>query len=126
MYSVTAYPSGMVKRPLEKLPNLDEPDDRLRWLRERAGFEDATSAAKRFGWNENTYRSHENGNRQISKKAAVQYGRAYKVPSGWILYGEGAMTPPIDPDLVTLWENITPEGREALKGLLRQMRRKIA
>lgn len=72
---------------------MEEPHDRLMIARERAGFKGPTEAAHRYHWNENTYRSHENGNRDLSKKAAQRYGKAFKVSSGWLLYGEGDGVP---------------------------------
>lgn len=99
---------------MEKPPRLDEPEERLQWARKRAGFETATDAARRFHWNENTYRSHENGARGINKKAAAKYARAFKVPVEWLLYGEGSMNPPIDPELVTLWSNFDAAQRRHL------------
>ncbi|RAI33737.1 hypothetical protein CH340_11355 [Rhodoplanes serenus] len=71
------------------LGKTETPGQRLSQARQRAGFESATDAARRFHWNENTYRSHENGARDVSRKAAERYGKAFKVSSGWILYGEG-------------------------------------
>lgn len=68
---------------------MDEPKDRLKWIREQRGFEDATAAARRYSWNINTYRSHENGSRTISKKAAQQYASKFRMPAGWLLYAEG-------------------------------------
>lgn len=103
----------------EKPPRLDEPYERLQWARERAGCDSPTEAARRKGWNENTYRSHENGQRGLSKKAAAKYAKAYKIPVDWLLYGEDAMTPPVDPELTNLLENLTDEQREALKNLIR-------
>lgn len=104
-----------------KAPRLDDPDERLKWARERAGLDNATAAAHKFGWNENTYRSHENGTRGFKKKTADKYARAFKVPVAWLLVGEGALTPPIDPELITLWANITPEQQKFVRQLLRQM-----
>lgn len=71
------------------------PDARLRQLRMRR-FLTAVQAAAYFGWNPNTYKSHENGIRPISKKAAEKYARGYNVSVGWLLFGEGA--PPITSD----------------------------
>jgi hypothetical protein len=113
----------MADRTNEKPPRLDDPDERLKWARERAGLKDATAAANKFGWNENTYRSHENGNRPISKKAAAKYAKMLKVPVGWLLFGEGSMTPPVDPELNTLWHNLDPEQQKAVRQLMRQMGR---
>lgn len=110
----------MAKR-VEKSPQLDDPDERLRWIREQRKFADATSAARRYNWNENTYRSHENGNRPLSKRAAAKYANAYKVPVAWLLFGEGSMTPPIDPEVATLWQNLDDEARETLKQLMKRM-----
>lgn len=118
MYSANQYRSGMAA-DTTKAPRLDEPDERLRWARERAGFKKATDAARRFGWNENTYRSHDNGTRDISRKAAARYARAYKVPIGWLLTGEGSMSEWIDPELVNLWDQIKPEDRPQALRLLR-------
>lgn len=69
---------------------VQEPKDRLKWARQQRGFETATDAARRYGWSEDTYRSHENGMRGISKKAAANYARAFRVPVGWLLYAEGS------------------------------------
>ncbi|SDX97937.1 LexA family transcriptional regulator [Roseicitreum antarcticum] len=62
---------------------------RLREARERAGYADAASAARRFGWGETTYRSHENGQRGFKLDKAVQYGRAFRVSPEWLLLGKG-------------------------------------
>lgn len=85
-----------------------EPHERLRIAQENANFKGhgaATAAARRFHWNENTYRSHANGQRPLSKKAAARYAKAFKVSSGWLLYGEGeppAHATPIEPRRVPL------------------------
>jgi DNA-binding XRE family transcriptional regulator len=118
----------MARKATEKAPQLDSPDERLKWARKRAGLEDATAAARRFGWNTNTYRSHENGTRDLSRKAAVKYANAFKIHAGpgWLLYGEGALTPLIDPEIPLLWANLDDQQRKTLKDLLRQMVRRAA
>lgn len=68
---------------------MTDPATKLRQLRIAAGFESAAAAARRYGWPLNTYKSHENGMRPISKKAAVKYANAYKVLAGWLLYDSG-------------------------------------
>ncbi|MBF0372211.1 MAG: helix-turn-helix transcriptional regulator [Alphaproteobacteria bacterium] len=68
---------------------MDEPCDRLKLARERAGLSGAKEASDKFGWNENTYKSHENGNRGIPLEAAKKYGRAFQVLPWWILTGAG-------------------------------------
>lgn len=62
---------------------------RLRKAREDAGYADAASAARRFGWGETTYRSHENGARGFKLNRAIEYGRAFRVSPEWLLFGKG-------------------------------------
>ena len=69
---------------------MEEPNERLQRARRDAGYEDATFAARRFGWNENTYRSHENGTRGVRRDSAERYAKAFKVGIAWLLTGEGA------------------------------------
>lgn len=61
--------------------------ERLRAARRAAGFKTQRSACKHFGWNENTYRSHENGPRGIGKRAAIEYARTFGVSVTWLLTG---------------------------------------
>lgn len=65
-----------------------EPHQRLMAARERAGFATASEAARRYGWNENTYRSHENGERGLRPDVAARYAAAFKVSPAYILIGE--------------------------------------
>lgn len=68
--------------------DLDTPGKRLRWARkEKTSYATATDAAKAFGWPVPTYLGHENGDRIPSRKAAIKYAAAYKVPWAWILEG---------------------------------------
>lgn len=69
---------------------MTEPYERLQQSRARAGWANATDAARAFGWNENTYRSHENGERGLKAGVAERYGKAFKVSAAWLLTGEGA------------------------------------
>src|SRR5262245_45449447 len=66
---------------------------RLKRAREAAGYKTATAAARKQGWNENTYRSTENGTRPPGRGAAVEYARAYNVALDWLLTGRGSMRP---------------------------------
>ena len=66
-----------------------EANERLVKARRRAGYTDATQAARAFGWNEITYRSHENGIRGIKRDVAASYARAFRVSLPWLLTGEG-------------------------------------
>jgi hypothetical protein len=70
----------------------DRPSERLKRLRISAGYETATDAAKAIGCKVITYLHHENGRRKISRGAAEEYARFYRVPAGSLLYGEQLQT----------------------------------
>src|SRR5438128_1114616 len=72
--------------------------DRLRRVRALAGYETASDAARAYGWKVSTYLAHENGQNGFKIVAAVKYGRAYHVPPGWLLTGEGPKQPKFVPD----------------------------
>lgn len=68
---------------------MELPRHRLQKARSEAGYATPTDAANALrSINKNTLISHENGNREISRKAAEKYGAAFGVGAGWILYGE--------------------------------------
>jgi transcriptional regulator with XRE-family HTH domain len=115
-----------MEKTTERAPRLDEPEERLEWARICAGFETASDAARRYGWNENTYRSNENGQRGFSKKSAAKYAKAFKVPVEWLLFGQGSMVPPPDPELISLFSNLGPEEQETIRRLMQQMVRRAA
>jgi transcriptional regulator with XRE-family HTH domain len=71
------------------------PADRLKAMRESRGYTTAKDAADAFGWNPVTYRSHENGVRNIPYGAAQKYGAAYGVKAAAILSGEDSGPQPI-------------------------------
>lgn len=62
-------------------------NERLKKARSDKGYLNPSEAARAFGWNVNTYRSHENGNRDISKSAAIKYANAFNVSVDWLLTG---------------------------------------
>jgi DNA-binding XRE family transcriptional regulator len=51
--------------------------DRLRALRIKKGFSNPIDAARAYGWNEHTYKAHENGLRGIRIDAARKYAAAF-------------------------------------------------
>ncbi|HZB90758.1 MAG TPA: S24 family peptidase [Stellaceae bacterium] len=63
---------------------------RLREARIGAGFADATTAARRFGWVIPTYLAHENGSRGFGLARAQLYAGAFRVNWQWLLTGEGS------------------------------------
>lgn len=82
-------------------PDLQTQAGRLRWAREEAGYTSIRAAALAFGWNENTYKSHEQGIRGaegIKTKHLNRYARGFKVSEAWLATGKGD---PFKPDLTT-------------------------
>lgn len=65
-----------------------EPKDRLRKARIEAGFEHPSEAARAFGWNEHTYKSHENGIRGLKLHQARKYAKAFHISAAWLLTGD--------------------------------------
>ncbi|MEM6490914.1 MAG: S24 family peptidase [Pseudomonadota bacterium] len=61
----------------------------MRDARRLAGFENATEAARAFGWTAPTYLAHENGGRGFPVARARAYARAFNVSTAWLLTGEG-------------------------------------
>jgi SOS-response transcriptional repressor LexA len=61
--------------------------DRLRQMRIKRGFKSATAAARTYGWNVNTYRSHENGARGITPDEALKYSLVFGFDLGWLYKG---------------------------------------
>src|SRR5436305_10305970 len=63
--------------------------DRLKRAREQAGFQEATEAARAYGWPVPTYLSHENGTRGVPLKKLALYASAFKVAVEWLITGRG-------------------------------------
>ena len=90
---------------------LNTPHDRLRDLREKAGHATAADFARDNGFEQGTYRSHENGSRGIRFRAAMAYAGALHPDAAdkvalWILDGG----PP--PDQVLLGPGTVPASFE--------------
>jgi SOS-response transcriptional repressor LexA len=73
----------------------NEQAERLKAARAKAGFGNASEAAKAFGWKEAGYRHHENGTRAFGLDVAKKYGRAFRVKPGWLLGVEGINDGPV-------------------------------
>ena len=72
-------------------------NERLKWAREKAGYSSPRVAANAFGWNENTYKSHENGirgddDRPPSADHVKKYASRFKVDFVWLYTGRGSPT----------------------------------
>jgi transcriptional regulator with XRE-family HTH domain len=64
------------------------PSGRLKAMRRKSGFASAIEAVEKYGWNENTYRSHENGHRDFGRDDAIVYAKAFGVKAGWLMFGD--------------------------------------
>lgn len=69
---------------------MSEPSDRLRKARVAANYATASEAARAMGLREESYVSHENGTRGLSR-AAERYARFFRVSLEWLLTGKGDM-----------------------------------
>lgn len=68
---------------------MDEIAKRLKQSREDAGFPDAATAAKAFGFTYPTYAGHENGSRGVKRDALMRYAKAFGVSVEWLMSGRG-------------------------------------
>lgn len=96
------------------MPKL-EPHERLAIARRKAGYGTATDAARAFGWNENTYRSHENGERGLKRSVAERYARAFRTSAAYILFAEDSEDVEENNDPLALNGFINEDGRSFLK-----------
>ena len=62
---------------------------RLRQAMQLRGIGSAAELARLTNQNEVTVRSHANGTRDVSKRAAESYSRALNIDPAWLLYGHG-------------------------------------
>jgi len=69
---------------------------RLRTAMQLRGVHSGAELARLTRQNEVTVRSHVNGTRDVSKKAAEAYSRVLKIDPAWLLYGHGSPAPDVD------------------------------
>ena len=65
---------------------------RLRQAMQLRGIGSGAELARLTNQNEVTVRSHVNGTRDVSKRAAETYSRALGIDAAWLIYGHGAPT----------------------------------
>lgn len=80
----------------------ETPGDRLRKARIAAGYAEAVDAARAFGWNEHTYKSHENGARGIKLHVARKYAQRLKTSAAHILTGMEPASTDGEPRLINV------------------------
>lgn len=64
---------------------------RLKMAREKAGHNSAQAFVDMHGLSEVTYRSHENGTRNITLRAARKYAKLLDISHYWILDGDASL-----------------------------------
>lgn len=69
---------------------------RLRTAMQLRGVGSGAELARLTRQNEVTVRSHVNGTRDVSKKAAEAYSRMLKIDPAWLLYGHGSPAQDVD------------------------------
>lgn len=76
----------------EKIDERQRRAERLVQARLRSKLGGVRKVSKIFGWNENTYKSHDSGRTSFGLNDARKYAKAYKVSAQWLFMGVG------DPD----------------------------
>src|SRR3546814_9954141 len=66
--------------------DLDSPGKRLKWAREKAGFQQAGDFAKRVGVHPTTYRAYENDQNGFAKKVH-EFAERLGVTGAWLMRG---------------------------------------
>ncbi|WP_192215629.1 helix-turn-helix transcriptional regulator [Methylobacterium bullatum] len=92
----------------------DERRERLQIARLEANLSSVAIAAERFQIAQSTWRSHENGTREMTKNAALTYAKKLSLNFDWLWNGTGEMRATV----AYLPEpNARPEPREIVDGL---------
>lgn len=100
-------------------PMGERPADRLAKAREQAGYDSAAAFARAHDLPEPTYRSHENGSRALTLRAARQYGPLLGVSSTWLMFGDAATPNDDDLEVIADLNSLDPEIRKHYRELLR-------
>lgn len=97
--------------------------ERLKYLREKAGFRSAREFAQLMGVPVSTYNAHERagtpGARDFDEEAAAKYARTLQADKLWLLFGDGVTRGS------TLIEPDSPPDPEALSAAQRRKRQKL-
>src|SRR3546814_1062917 len=74
---------------------LDSPGKRLKWAREKAGFQQAGDFAKRVGVHPTTYRAYENDQNGFAKKVH-EFAERLGVTGAWLMRGGDIEPRPVE------------------------------
>lgn len=75
---------------------MNEPHERLKHAREKAGLKNARQAAEALGVVYSTYAGHENGSVKIPRDRAVHYAQRFRVTVDWLLTGKESAALPVE------------------------------
>ena len=100
--------------------------ERLREARKGSNYDTAADAALCRGWNQVTYRAHENGQNGFNLSQARTYAKAFGVNVEWLVSGMGAAkkSGELDSDFEEFkgyYFAIEPAARKSLLDLARQL-----
>lgn len=101
---------------------MNDPAERLRIARLRAGYETAKEAAEALGFPVSTYLGHENGSRGYPAKKAEIYARKFKVREQWLLYGVGegpGQAGDFNAEIINILDHLPPLKKAEALGYLR-------
>jgi SOS-response transcriptional repressor LexA len=92
----------------DKIAERQQRADRLVQARLRSKIGGTKKVSAHFGWNHNTYKSHDSGRTSFGLEDARKYARAFGVSTEWLFMGTGQpddvdpeMLQPVDVPLVT-------------------------
>ena len=103
---------------------MNDPAERLRIARLRAGYETGKEAAEALGFPVSTYLGHENGSRGYPAKKAAIYARKFKVREQWLLYGVGegpGQLGDYSAEIVNIMDHLPPLKKAEALGYLRAL-----
>jgi SOS-response transcriptional repressor LexA len=83
----------------DKIAERQQRAERLALARIRSKLGGTKKVSARFGWNQNTYKSHDSGRTSFGLADAKKYARAFGVSTQWLYMGIGEPDD-IDPDLI--------------------------
>lgn len=104
--------------------SMNDPAERLRIARLRAGYETGKEAAEALGFPVSTYLGHENGSRGYPAKKAAIYARRFKVREQWLLYGVGegpGQLGDYSAEIVNIMDHLPPLKKAEALGYLRAL-----
>ena len=123
MHNALSNVKRLLRYDIDYSSYMNDPAERLRIARIRAGYATAKEAAESLGFPVSTYIGHENGSRGYPAKRAFTYARKFKVSEQWLLYGTGKAPGTDNTDttaeIVSIIQRLPPVRQEEALAILR-------